>query len=100
MVKQRDAYRKELSTRYVNQMVRAQIDNDTEEMDRIIRNVQEFNDNAEGTGLEILNFGTKVRRAYQAFTRPVSEEFLRYSAKQDKLEIMRLMEAYGLDSND
>jgi hypothetical protein len=99
MVKQRDAYRKELSTRYVNQMVRAQIDNDTEEMNRIIRNVQEFNDNAEGTGLEILNFGTKVRRAFQAFTRPVSEEFLRYSAKQDKLEIMRLMEAYGLDSD-
>ena len=75
MVKQRDAYRKELSTRYVNQMVRAQIDNDTEEMDRIIRNVQEFNDNAEGTGLEILNFGTKVRRAYQAFLDLLAKNF-------------------------
>ena len=100
MVKQRDAYRKELSTRYVNQMVRAQIDNDNEEMNRVLRNVEEFNVNAEGTGLEIRNFGTKVRRAYQAFTQPVSKELLKYSARQDKLEIRRMMEAYGLDSDD
>ena len=81
-------------------MVRAQIDNDNEEMNRVLRNVEEFNVNAEGTGLEIRNFGTKVRRAYQAFTQPVSKELLKYSARQDKLEIRRMMEAYGLDSDD
>ncbi len=74
-------YQKDIGAAYRSMYVQAKLSGDNERAQRVMRQVQDWNANAKGTGLEIPNFGTSVNKALREAQRTASERYLRSAPK-------------------
>lgn len=68
---------------------------DTDRMRSVVAEVEAWNDAAEGTGLEIKNFLTSVKKAMKEARRPAGERFLKTTPLGMRDQATELMDIYG-----
>lgn len=95
--KQVAEYAKEVKAGYVQAYVKASLADDAARMREIEGYVKEWNIDAEGTGLEISNFGASARRAAREAAKPTVVRYLKSAPKNVKPETVQLLEAAGYD---
>lgn len=95
--KQVAEYAKEVKAGYVQAYVKASLADDAARMREIEGYVEEWNIDAEGTGLEISNFGASARRAAREAAKPTVVRYLKSAPKNVKPETVQLLEAAGYD---
>lgn len=86
-------YQLEVSKAFKDAYVKAALSGDKQAMKDITEQVEQWNDDAEGTGLEIANFGESVRRAVKEAKQPAGARFLKttpLSMRERTAEWMRL----------
>ena len=90
-------YSKAIKAEYVSAYVKAKLANDTGRMQEIVRDVQDWNDDAKGTGLEIMSFVKSANRAALEASRPTVLRYLKAAPKQMRPETIELLRINGLE---
>lgn len=90
-------YAKAIKAEYVSAYVKAKLDNDTARMQEIVADVQQWNADAKGTGLEITAFSQSANRAAMEASRPTALRYLKSAPKQMRPETMELLRINGLE---
>lgn len=80
-------YQKEVSAGFRQAWIKAMIRGDMEQAQAIVDSVNDWNDGAEGTALEINNFQRNARKALQEARRPAGERLLRSAPKSAKEDV-------------
>jgi hypothetical protein len=80
-------YQKEVSAGFRQAWIKAMIRGDMEQAQDIVDSVNDWNDGAEGTALEINNFQRNARKALQEARRPAGERLLRSAPKSAKEDV-------------
>jgi hypothetical protein len=96
MQKQSAEYAKAIKASYVQAYVQAKLDGDTERMTEIKGYVQEWNEDAKGTGLEISKFVQSATRAAKEAERPTALRYLKTAPKAMRNETRDLINIFGL----
>lgn len=89
-------YAKVIKAEYVGAYVKAKLAGDTGRMQEVIADVREWNEGAEGTGLEIPSFVTSAERAAREAARPTVSRYLKSAPKDVRPETQKLLEIYGI----
>lgn len=90
-------YGKAIKAEYVSAYVKAKLDNDTERMNEIAKDVEAWNEDAKGTGLEITSFVRSANRAALEASRPTALRYLKSAPKQMRPETIELLRINGLE---
>jgi len=98
--KHTDAYVKSLKMAYTQQYVKAKLNNDVAEMNRIIQDVNEHNRYHKGTEFEFKGFIRSANRSYNAAKNPTILRYKKFAPKNIRQEIDDLMQLYGIDPSD
>ena len=80
-------YQKEVSAGFRQAWIKAMIRGDMEQAQAIVDSVNDWNEGAEGTALEINNFQRNARKALQEARRPAGERLLRSAPKSAKEDV-------------
>jgi hypothetical protein len=89
-------YSKAIKAEYVSAYVKATLEGDREKARDVANAVQEWNEGARGTGLEIRTFEKDAARAAIEAGRPTALRYLRSAPRQMRPETIELLQAYGL----
>lgn len=89
-------YQKDVAATYRGLYVSAKIAKDTDRANEVVEMVKDWNEAAEGTGLEIRNFNQSANRALREAQRTATERFLRTQPKAMRPETERILEMYGI----
>ena len=89
-------YAKAIKADYTSSYVKARLDGDLDRMNQIVADVNEWNADAEGTGLTISNFRKSAERAAKEAERPTVERFMKSASKGVRPETAQLLEIYGI----
>lgn len=90
-------YGKAIKAEYVSAYVKAKLSNDSERMNEIAADVRQWNEDAEGTGLEITSFLRSANRAALEASRPTVMRYLKSAPKQMRPETIELLRLNGLE---
>jgi hypothetical protein len=90
-------YGKAIKAEYVSAYVKAKLDNDTERMNEVAKDVEAWNEDAKGTGLEITSFVRSANRAALEASRPTALRYLKSAPKQMRPETIELLRINGLE---
>ena len=90
-------YTKAIKAEYVSAYVKAKVAGDTERMSKIASDVQQWNEDAKGTGLEITSFLRSANRAALEAQRPTVMRYLKSAPKQMRPETIELLRLNGLE---
>jgi hypothetical protein len=93
-------YQTDVRMAFTSAYVKAAIANDTERMQEIIAQVNEWNQDAAGTGLDLRNFGRNSARAVREAKRPTAIRYLKTAPRNVRPEIRDLMDMYGITDED
>jgi hypothetical protein len=96
MQKQSAEYAKAIKASYVNSYVQAKLDGDQAGMEKIRGYVEQWNKDAEGTGLEISKFVQSANRAAKEAARPTALRYLKSAPKGMREETRDLINIFGL----
>ena len=88
-------YAKSIKAEYVGAYIKADLRNDTAGVQQVLRNVEQWNQDAAGTGLEISNFAQSANRAAQESKRPLLQRYLKAAPKNVRPETEELMRVLG-----
>lgn len=97
--KQSAEYSKAIKAEYVNAYVRAKLDGDTARMNQVKGYVEEWNKDAQGTGLEITKFAMSAERAAREAKRPTALRYMKSAPKGLRPETRELLTIYGIDED-
>jgi hypothetical protein len=89
-------YQKDVAATYRGLYVSAKIAKDEGRAREVVEMVKDWNEAAEGTGLEIRNFNQSANRALREAQRTATERFLRTQPKAMRPETERILELYGV----
>jgi hypothetical protein len=89
-------YQKDVAATYRGLYVSAKIAKDTDRANEVVEMVKDWNEAAEGSGLEIRNFQQSANRALREAQRTATERFLRTQPKAMRPETERILEMYGI----
>jgi hypothetical protein len=89
-------YQKDVAATYRGLYVSAKIAKDEDRAREVVEMVKDWNEAAEGTGLEIRNFNQSASRALREAQRTATERFLRTQPKAMRPETERMLELYGV----
>lgn len=95
MAKRIDGYNKEVAASFRRQWIAARVANDQAGMQRIEADVRYWNENAEGTGLEIRNFRKNANRAFKESRKTVEQRALGALSKSAQKEAEFLFNLYN-----
>ncbi len=95
-----DAYTKSLKMKYTQAYVKARLDNNIPEMNRIVQMVNEHNRTHRGTEFEFKGFVRSANRSYNAAKKPTILRYKKYAPRNIRSELDELMEIYGIDPED
>ena len=95
-----DAYVKSMKLKYTQAYVKAKLDNNISEVNRIIQFVNEHNRSHKGTEFEFRGFVRSANRAYNAAKRPTLLRYKKFAPKNIRQEVDDLMTIYGIDPED
>ncbi len=95
--KQGAEYAKAIKSELVNAYVQAGIRKDSNLMKHISKQVQEWNVDARGTGLEIKDFQNAVKKSLAEASRPALERYRRSVSKQMQPQVDELMRLQGVE---
>ena len=95
-----DAYVKSLKMKYTQAYVKARLDNNIPEMNRIVQMVNEHNRSHRGTEFEFKGFVRSANRSYNAAKKPTLLRYKKYAPRNIRSELDELMEIYGIDPED
>ena len=90
-------YAKALKAEYVSAYVKAKLADDGERMSEIADDVREWNEAAQGTGLQISTFLRSANRAALEASRPTVMRYLKSAPKQMRPETIELLRLNGLE---
>jgi hypothetical protein len=90
-------YSRDIKATYVSSYVRARIEDDNRGANQIIRQVQEWNKSAKGTGLEIRDFMQSANRALREARRPATARYLKTAPKNVRPDSELLLRLYGVE---
>jgi hypothetical protein len=90
-------YTKAIKAEYVSAYVKAKVAGDTERMSEIADDVRQWNEDADGTGLEITSFLRSANRAALEAQRPTAMRYLKSAPKQMRPETIELLRLNGLE---
>ena len=90
-------YSKAIKAGYVSAYVKAKVEGDTGRMNGIAADVQQWNEDAKGTGLEITSFLRSANRAALEAQRPTVMRYLKSAPKQMRPETIELLRLNGLE---
>ena len=90
-------YSKAIKAEYVSAYVKAKVAGDTGRMNGIAADVQQWNEDAKGTGLEITSFLRSANRAALEAQRPTVMRYLKSAPKQMRPETIELLRLNGLE---
>jgi hypothetical protein len=90
------SYSKAIKAEYVSAYVKATLEGDRERAREVANAVQDWNESARGTGLEIRTFEKDAARAAIEAGRPTAMRYLRSAPRQMRPETIELLQAYGL----
>jgi hypothetical protein len=88
-------YAKSVKAEYIGAYIKASLRNDTAGMQQVQRNVDQWNQDAAGTGLEINNFTQSANRAARESERPLLQRYLKAAPKNVRPETEELMQIFG-----
>jgi hypothetical protein len=91
-----DNYAKSIKATYVQKYVLAKNSKDSKRVADVIRDVERWNRDAKGTGLEMKDFRKNAEKSYKEASRPAGERYLRTTGKGVRSEVEQLQEMYGL----
>jgi hypothetical protein len=89
-------YAKAIKAEFVSAYVQASLNGDNERMQKIIAAVDQWNRDAEGTGLEISTFVRSANRAALEASRPTALRYLKAAPKHVRPETEELLRIHGL----
>lgn len=93
-------YQTDVRMAFTTAYVKAALSNDTERMQEIAAQVNEWNQDSVGTGLDIRNFGRNANRAVMEARRPTAIRYLKTAPRNVRPEIRELMDIYGITDED
>jgi hypothetical protein len=94
MSKQTSDYAKDIRAEFRNAYIKAKIGKDTETMQQIIRDVNNWNAETRGTEFYMRNFLKSANRAYREWNKTTSERFLKSAPKGIRPETKWLMDVF------
>jgi hypothetical protein len=97
LAKQSAEYAKAIKSEMVNAYTQAAIQKDTVAMKHIVDQVNEWNINAKGTGLEVSNFLPSARKSVTEASRPALARYGRIAPKQQQDFLNQLITLQGAD---
>ena len=97
--KQTAEYAKAIKAEYVSAYAKARMAGDNARMEEIKGYVQDWNEDAKGTGLEIRNFVRDATRSAREWERPTALRYLKSAPKGVRPETMELLRALGVDED-
>lgn len=89
-------YQKDVAATYRGLYVTAKIAKDSDRANEVVGMVKDWNEAAEGSGLEIRNFQQSANRALREAQRTATERFLRTQPKAMRPETERILQMYGI----
>ena len=89
-------YQKDVAATYRGLYVTARIAKDADRANEVTEMVKDWNEAAQGSGLEIRNFQQSANRALREAQRTATERFLRTQSKAMRPETQRILEMYGI----
>ena len=95
-----DAYTKSLKLKYTQAYVKAKLNGDIKEAQRITQMVNEHNRTHRGTEFEFRGFIRSANRAYNAAKKPTVLRYKKYAPRNIRSELDELLEIYGIDPED
>lgn len=90
-------YRKEIVSIYTGAYVSAALADNAEGMDDVQRMVDDWNEAASGTDMEITGFNRSANRALRAARRTATERFIRTQPRALRDETNQLLRLYGIN---
>jgi len=90
-------YQKDISAVYKGLYVSARIAGDSVRAREVVDMVDNWNESAKGTGLEINNFEKSANKAVKEAKRPASARYLKSTPKAMRPETERLLQIYGAE---
>jgi len=97
MSKDVTSYTKAIKADYVAAYVKAKLAGDTERMQDVLSDVQQWNEDARGTGLEIPSFARSANRAAMEASRPTVARYLKSAPRQMRPETIEMLRLHGLE---
>jgi len=97
MAKQTSDYAKDIKTEFRSAYIKAKISGDTEEVNRVVKAVQEWNVATKGTEFYIRQFTKSANKAYREWSRTTSERYLKSAPKTIRPETKWLMDVFVND---
>jgi len=94
MSKQTSDYAKDIRAEFRNAYIKAKIGKDTETMQQVIRDVNNWNAETRGTEFYMRNFLKSANRAYREWNKTTSERFLKSAPKGIRPETKWLMDVF------
>ena len=95
-----DAYVKSMKMNYTQAYVKARLNNDIAEANRIVQMVNEHNREHRGTEFEFRNFIRSANKSLNMAKRPTVLRYRKTAPKNMRGEIDEMMQILGLDPND
>lgn len=90
-------YAKAVKADYVSAYVKAKLDGDNARMQKIVSDVRQWNEDAEGTGLAVSTFVKSANRAAIEASRPTVLRYLKSAPKQMRPETIEMLRLNGLE---
>ena len=90
-------YQKDISAVYKGLYVSARIAGDSVRAREVVDMVNDWNESAKGTGLEVNNFEKSANKAVIEAKRPASARYLKSTPKAMRPETERLLQIYGVE---
>ena len=95
-----DAYVKSMKLNYTQAYVKASLNNDIDEANRILQMVNEHNREHRGTEFEFRNFVRSANKSLKMARQPTVLRYRKIAPKNVRSEIDEMMEILGLDPSD
>ena len=99
-----DAYAKEIKAEFTAAYIKAAMANngtgDVKAMNNILQQVQEWNDAAEGTGLQLRKFQATANRALREASRPTALRYIKTAPMGLRPEVRDLLNIHGITDED
>jgi preprotein translocase subunit Sss1 len=90
-------YRKDIAAEFYGKYVAASLAQDSEKVQEVRELVEQWNEDTEGTGLEISNFTKNAQRALREARRPAGDRFLRTLPISARAEAQRTLDILAPD---
>ena len=87
-------YQKSMSVYYRDRIVAATVAGDNAKVQALYAEVRDWNESAEGTGLEVVNLRSRVRSALRSQRLGATERFLKTTALSSRSAAQRIVDAY------